>query len=470
MGSVLGVSVGASAVRMARPDVGGLGGYPDTRTFAQQAVIVTQPRSEELAAESIGVALASGEPIAATGIAYRDAQQAKAIDAAMSRQQVHNYHLVPEASAIVEYLESTGEIQGYSTLAIYDLGSSGLSISVVDVRSREVRYLERTIDISGDYFDSLIREHQVASGRLDYPATQQDVLDQDERCRGVKEQLSTNSGAALPSDNGLVLLSRENFDSLIVLAVEASARMTRDVIVHSEQPVEAVVVVGGGGRIPLVQNVLRTWMGMPVIVPDSPETVAARGAALLARPVRPVRQAAAPVPQSTPAWLAANTGGEHTPSRRKREISGAGLAVTSLAVIAAIGLALGYGGQMLERGTGSSDPETTLPKPPSRTTTSDPSIAVAPMKPTTDSPIPLPPEVVAPQPQQQPQTQQQRQQQSQAEVDEPAPGPPPPAPGPPPVIIPGLPPIVIPTLPPPPPPPPMPRIDLPPLPQLPRFP
>lgn len=467
MGSVLGVSVGASAVRMARPEVGGHDGYPDSRSFAQQAVDVTQPSSENLAAESIGVASASGETIAATAIAYRNAEHAKAIDAAMAREQLHNYHLVPETSAILEYLESTGDIQGFSTLAIYDLGSSNLTVSVVDTRAREVRYLEQTSDVSGDYFDSLIREHQVTSGRLDVPQTQQDVLDQNERCRGVKEQLSTTPAAALPTDSGLVLLSREHFDSLIVLAVEASARMTRDVIVASEQPVQAVVLVGGGSRIPLVQNVMRAWMGMPVIIPDAPEAVASRGAALLARPVRPPRQQAAQaaVPQSTPAWLAANTGKEHVPNTRKREISGAGLAVTSLAVIAAIGLALGYGGQMLERGTGSSTPDTSESKPAPRTTTSDPSIAVAPLPPPTSaSPAPAP-EVAAP-----PQTAEQRQRQAETQDDGPAYRAPAPPPGPAPVIIPGLPPIIVPTLPPPPPPPPLPRIDLPPLPQLPRFP
>ena len=461
MGFVLGVSVGTSAIRMARPEADARANNPDARSFAHQTVVVTHSPSDELAAEAIGVALASGEQVDATGIAFGASQSPEAIDAALSRQHLQNYQLVPDAAAVVECVDSMGELAPFTTVAVYDLGASGLTVSVVDVHSRRIAHTERSTQIGGDHFDSLIREQQVASGRLNVPRSQQDVLDQNERCRGVKEQLSTTTGAALSGDNGLVLLSREHFDSLIVLAVEASARLAPDVIAETERPVEAIVVVGGGARIPLVQNVLRKWMGMPVLLPDGPETVAARGAALIASQARPAPQVAPPPVQqnNTPAWLTATTGPrEVVAPSRKREISGAGLAVTSLAVIAAIGLALGYGGQMLERDTGSSGSSTTQPKPPSRTTTSDPSIAVAPILPSSTPGAPAP---AAPAPRT---TDQQR---TQNETDDaapaPAPGPPPPAP----VVIPGLPPIVIPTLPPPPPPPQLPRIELPPLPRFP---
>ncbi|MFH5207429.1 hypothetical protein ACHIPZ_04230 [Antrihabitans sp. NCIMB 15449] len=144
MSSVLGVSVGAGAIRMARPV-----SDPSVRTgrydgFAMQAVDVGRLRAEELTAESIGVALESGGPIDATGIAYRSEQQAKGLRAAMARQRLGNYQLVPEIAASLEFLRSTGDIQGFSTVAVYDLGSSGLSITIVDTDRADVRYAERT--------------------------------------------------------------------------------------------------------------------------------------------------------------------------------------------------------------------------------------------------------------------------------------------------------------------------------------
>ncbi|MFD6155059.1 Hsp70 family protein [Nocardia sp. NPDC060256] len=423
MSSVLGVSVGAGAVRMARPHTANPHGHVEAHSFDLQTIPVAEQTVEELAAEAIGVTLETTPGITATAIAYRSEQHAHAVRAAMARQQLTNYELVPEVVAALEFAQSTGDIRGISSLVVYDLGSSGLTVSVVDTQSREVRYSERTSDISGDYLDSLIREQQIASGRIAHPPDAAGLAALDGLCREAKEQLSTNTAVALPSEQGLVLLAQENFESLIMLAVESSARMARDVITRSDRPVHGVLAIGGCARIPLVARVLERWMGVPVIVPESPETVVARGAALLARPVLP-EPVAAPAtldPELSPAWLSA------PPKRRKREISGAVLTVSALAVVAAIGLGLGYGPQVLQRDSHSegspSAPTTTSP----RTTNLAPQIAVAPATPTESAAE----SVAAPPPRRQTTT-----------------DPPPPAPGPNTIVVPGLPPIVVPTIPP----------------------
>lgn len=424
MSSVLGVSVGAGAVRMARPHTANPHGHVEAHSFDLQTIPVAEQSVEELAAEAIGVTLETTPDITATAIAYRGEQHARAVRAAMARQQLTNYELVPEVVAALEFAQSTGDIRGISSLVVYDLGSSGLTVSVVDTQSREVRHSERTSDISGDYLDSLIREQQIASGRIAHPPDAAGLATLDGLCREAKEQLSTNTAVALPSEQGLVLLAQENFESLIMLAIESSARMARDVITRSDHPVHGVLAIGGCARIPLVARVLERWMGVPVIVPESPETVVARGAALLARPVLPepvVVPAAALDPELSPAWLSA------PPKRRKREISGAVLTVSALAVVAAIGLGLGYGPQVLQRDSHSegspSAPTTTSP----RTTNLAPQIAVAPATPTESAAE----SVAAPPPRRQ----------TTAE-------PPPPAPGPNTIVVPGLPPIVVPTIPP----------------------
>lgn len=285
MSSVLGVSVGSGAIRLARPRSADLKGHYALESFELLVVDTAFQQVEELAAESIGDVLHSTREINATAVTYRSEQDAEALRSALDRQRLANYELIPETTAALEFLAATGEIQGLSSIVVYDLGSSGLTVSIIDTLSREVRYAERTDEVSGGLFDALIREFQITSGRIAAPQHPAGFVELDALCRQGKEQLSFNPAAAIPADNGLALLSRENFEAMILPAVEAAARMTLDVIMRSGQTVQALVVLGGGARIPLVRSVLNHVIGLPLIVADGPETVAVRGAALLARPV-----------------------------------------------------------------------------------------------------------------------------------------------------------------------------------------
>ncbi|UDG99045.1 Hsp70 family protein [Rhodococcus opacus] len=478
MSSVLGVSVGASAVRLARPDSvnrddAGSRHIPD---FRAQVVAAGRDLPEELAAESIGVVLAGAPdagPVRATGVAYRDEAQAGAVQAAMARQQLVNYQLVTEASAALKFLDVSGALGDHATLVFYDLGSSGLTVSVVDRATGEVVETVRTDTVSGDVFDRLIRDNQLENKRIEEPGDAAAGLALDLRCREAKERLSTGGAVAVPGDGGLLLLSRDVFDALIGVTVESSARLARDVIAKSGRTPDAVVLIGGGARIPLVRSVLQSWLGLPVVVPDHPELVAAQGAALLAQQVVPPPAEVARVlppphytpqhipetavstgfdaavshqapsatvartgaPSSTPSWLSAAA---PPPSQQvaKPQIRGAALAGSALAVVAVIGLGLGYGKNLLARTEGSSQPVTTQ-----LTTESPVMTEVATPSPTTLPPPPTSEAVEAP-----------IQTASQIRIPEPEPAPPPPPPVP---VFPGLP-----------------QIQLPPfqLPELPRFP
>ncbi|PSR63160.1 molecular chaperone [Nocardia sp. MDA0666] len=450
MSSVLGVSVGAGAIRVAIPHPGNSAERFVATAFDVQAMPVGEQHSmDDVAAETVGAVFGSAPEIAATALAYRNEQHARTLRGALARRQLTNYELVPEVAAAREFLRATGELQGYRTVALYDLGSSGLSVSVIDVESGQVSHSERTSDISGDYLDSLIREQQIASGRIEHPPTAQGLAALDGVCRQAKEQLSSTTAVAVPSEHGLVLLSQENFEALIMLAVESSARMTRDVMMRSEQAVQAVFVIGGCARIPLIARILERWMGMPVLVPADPETVIVRGAALLARPAQvatpaPVPQAPGPgsaddTVQLAPVWLsedalrrarkrnkarATSTLGGKVGAGRRRELSVAGVAVGALVVVAALGIGLGWGQSVL-RGDSQSNTSasTSVPVAPPRAS-ADPSVA-----PTTDA---TNASVAAPTPNWQAPT---------TTTTSPTPGPPT-------IVVPGLPPIVVPTIPP----------------------
>ncbi|MFC4374114.1 Hsp70 family protein [Nocardia halotolerans] len=450
MSAVLGVSVGAAAVRLARPQHGGAQGGHDGAhghtapySFALQSMSMPEQHAEEAAADAIAATLAAAPEIAATTITFRSEPQARAIRAAMARRQLTNYQLVPEAVAAVHFAHASADLREVSTLAVYDLGSSGLTVSVVDARTSDVHQCERISDISGDYLDSLIREQQIASGRIAHPADPAGLAALDGLCRAAKEQLSHSNAVALPSEQGLVLLTQENFEALMMLAIESSARMTRDVIIRAQHPVQAVLVLGGGARIPLIARVLERTIGVPVIVPAEPETALARGAALLARPAQVTQAPSAAtavalddIDDATPAWLTAPARGRRPLSaltnrggHPRRELNAAVLTVSSLVVVAAIGIGLGYGPQVLERGSSSEDsqavPATTVPRP----SVTAPSPRSAPTTEAVHGTVAAPPaqQVVDSEP---------------ATTDAPTPGPNTFT------VVPGLPPIVVPTIPP----------------------
>nr|WP_256983159.1 Hsp70 family protein [Rhodococcus sp. 06-418-1B] len=479
MTEVLGVSVGASAVRMARPDLRLRGSGARELDFRNDTVDAHWDRAEEVAAETIGVMLAQNHGdryVEATGVAYRDQQQFGDIQQAMSDQQLYNYRLVPEARAALAYLEASGEIGDFGTIALYDLGSSGLTISVVDRASGEVLLAERTTDISGSDFDRLICDNQLAKQGVDL----NDSVGLDEfitRCRIAKEQLSTSGAVCLPGESGVILISRESFEALVTVPIEYSARLVRDVISRSPQHVDALFLVGGGARIPLVEAILRSWTGLHVVTPVEPESVAAKGAALLATPVGAAPAGgASPMPphDSAPAAYSGQTdaGNQHgtgpqhgsgpqhgatelsgapdwlspDPADRsatsKRKIRGAALVAGGLAVVAALGLTLGYGGSE-DSTSAPADNEKPLTSAPSSapSTTTAPTTTTIPPTTTVEAPPPAPAPV-------------ETYQEPEYQAPAPAPAPPPPPP-----LIPGLPEFQLP------------QIQLPPPPviELPRF-
>jgi hypothetical protein len=457
MTSVLGVSVGASAVRFACHDAVTL----ETPIFQSRSVTATLERPEELAAESIGTVLAErdeADEVQAIGVAYQDEAQAGAVQAAMSRLQIGNFQLVPEVTAALQMLEMSGELGDHSTLVFYDLGSSGLTVTVVDRDTGMVLSSARSDQISGDLVDRLICDNQLELHRFAHPADAAAALALAARCRDAKEQLSTNGAVCMPGEGGLLLLSQDSFDSLIVGPVETSARLTREVIRRSGRLPDAAVLIGGGAHIPLVTSVMESWLDLPVIVPAQPELVAAEGAALLARPTSDeFVGAAVPEHRFEPEPEPESELEEHAPARKRR---GLVLAGSVVAVVAVVGLGLGVGTDLLQGSE--QDPQ---PAATQSNTQAPAARQVIPPQPTTTTDVAPPseaaPSVVDEQPVIPPQTEVRTTYQPQAQSSTQAPAAPegqsvvpsdtsapPTAPEPAP-LIPGLPQIQLPTIPPP---------------------
>lgn len=214
MVGVLGVSVGAGFVRLAW--TGGTG------TDARQSIAVGDRRPEEVAAEAVGVALAhaaeSGTRLG-VGIAYGDEAQAAALDAALRSQGITRFRLIRDVDATLAALRRDPRMVAVRTAVLYDLGSAGLTVSVVDRSTAAVLASERSTAVSGDSF----------------PAA----------------------------------------------AVAESAELVGELVEQSGATAEAVVLVGGGAQIPEVASALRQHSAVPVLTPPEPAFAAAVGAAAL---------------------------------------------------------------------------------------------------------------------------------------------------------------------------------------------
>nr|WP_245813904.1 hypothetical protein [Rhodococcus marinonascens] len=107
------MTVGASAVRLIRPDLFDPEGITKGRLpdFQARVIAVGAERPEDVAAESISAVLVGSAGAGqgyATGVAYRDEAQASVVQAAMARQEIGNYQLVPETLAALTFLDASG--------------------------------------------------------------------------------------------------------------------------------------------------------------------------------------------------------------------------------------------------------------------------------------------------------------------------------------------------------------------------
>ena len=163
---LLGVSMGAHAVRMAQPRNGTANARvsstrlleaPQQLFFHNQVIDTVDDHVEYLAAESISALAAESEPSMTTGVAYRDAHQADTLHRALENQHLQNYRLVPEVEAVTggekgpePFVDCDGaEIVDRHEQAAGDIGEAG------DAGPGD-ETIQRPIGLIGDLGDGLL--------------------------------------------------------------------------------------------------------------------------------------------------------------------------------------------------------------------------------------------------------------------------------------------------------------------------
>ncbi|MGA9871162.1 MAG: Hsp70 family protein, partial [Rhodococcus sp. (in: high G+C Gram-positive bacteria)] len=226
------------------------------------------------------------------GVAFPDPSYSKALKAALVEEYVSEVHIISEISGTVEMLRADADFR-YRTVALYDLGATGLELTVADIESGTVYATTRSAELSGMSIDLAVRDHLLTLDILAEPRTHDEESSLLAFSREIKEALSSHE-ATQTSDGQFPLMDRRMLDLQIIRSAERSAIALRDLTEMSEIPPEVVVAIGGGARIPLVEEVLRRYLRIPVVVPPEPELVAAQGAALYAARVDAVRPATPP--------------------------------------------------------------------------------------------------------------------------------------------------------------------------------
>ncbi|KQU47096.1 hypothetical protein ASG84_08170 [Rhodococcus sp. Leaf278] len=191
---------------------------------------------------------------------------------------VPNARMVEESQALMAYARTVPELADKDYVLVVDLGKKGLSATALDVAGDYVEWTARTVDISGDRFDEVVRGIVMAKGILPAPVGPEGDAEYQSFFRELKELVSSSAGVRAPN-RGPMLLSRKEFER------EITPLVTDALDWASKQAPDAVLLIGGGAGIPAVRTIIEDKWSVPVYVPDAPAMAIAKGAALDERPV-----------------------------------------------------------------------------------------------------------------------------------------------------------------------------------------
>lgn len=191
---------------------------------------------------------------------------------------------------------------GERTIAVYDLGGGTFDVSILKITDGIFEVLSTHGDtyLGGDDFDRAIVESAFGIGGAG-TMTREDVLDNGlpgvasgtEDLRGEARLLAEEAKRHLSSADvwegelrGQKLrVTREEFDRLIQPFVERTLNSCRNALKDaglSTTDIDAVVMVGGSTRVPLVKSAVRDFFGKEVFDGLNPDEVVALGAAVQA--------------------------------------------------------------------------------------------------------------------------------------------------------------------------------------------
>lgn len=204
--------------------------------------------------------------------------------------------LVSDAVASLTALATNPGLPRRGVVALMDFGGGGTSITLADASSGyEPIETVRLPDFSGEQIDQALLAHVLAS------IADSDDVDEEgttavgsltalrDECRRAKETLSeetaTDVSFELPGHSSAVRVTRSELEALLTQPLATVLEELDDALQRNRiawADVATVVTVGGGARIPLINDELSKHTKTPVVTTPQPAFDAAVGAAIFA--------------------------------------------------------------------------------------------------------------------------------------------------------------------------------------------
>jgi molecular chaperone DnaK len=223
--------------------------------------------------------------------AYFDARQRAALREAGERAGLQILRVLnAPAAATLAYGHGRGLAR--KRVLVVDLGGGGLEVSVVQVTGDDLEIVTTGTDpaLGGMDFDARIAEALMSDLRSSGTSTPEPSIDWGPlraAAEAAKVRLSEQEETTVHLREGASLtLNRERVEALTADLAQRVTEATRDVLESSSltpQGLDAVVLVGGQSRAPLVRRRLEESLGVAVRSDVDPAGAGALGAALLGR-------------------------------------------------------------------------------------------------------------------------------------------------------------------------------------------
>lgn len=176
------------------------------------------------------------------------------------------------------------------TIAVYDLGGGTFDVSILQINNGIFEVLSTNGDtyLGGDDFDRAIMEFWIKQIDVPFSAVQNDkAVLQSLRllAEEAKKTLSQQFEFAADWNGYKVNISRSEFDACLIplvnKTIKCCAKALSDAGLQTAD-IDAVIMVGGSTRVPLVKDKVSAYFGKPVNDSVNPDEVVAIGAAVQA--------------------------------------------------------------------------------------------------------------------------------------------------------------------------------------------
>ncbi|MEI2748269.1 MAG: Fe-S protein assembly chaperone HscA [Ferruginibacter sp.] len=193
-------------------------------------------------------------------------------------------------AASLAYGLGVGKSEGNQVIAVYDLGGGTFDISILRIVDGIFEVLSTNGDtyLGGDDLDKAIVQHWVKQSGI----TAEELADHKNlaqvlrlKAEAAKKYLSA-ADVFEDSINGQpIVLSKTEFEELVAPLIGKTIECCKNAMKDAglkQSDIDAVVMVGGSTRVPMVKKLVAEYFGKPVNDAVNPDEVVALGAAIQA--------------------------------------------------------------------------------------------------------------------------------------------------------------------------------------------